>query len=294
MPRRPWGGRKIVDSRGEDPEAEQNSPANINKAAMRVLLVLSALAERNSPSEIKTLCTQLGMSRNMVFRALTTLVEQGYVVRDRVGNKYDIGYGVLNLRGHENPEPDIRSICHRFLQELHILTSESVFLSIFAGYNRFNIDGIEAKGPRVTHVQRGRPLPLHITITGRTMLAALTDAEIQDYIDAVTFSDFPEAIAATPEILWDEIKRIREEGFGFSRGETLPGLKLSNFAAFVVHDALGRPHASLTVGGPASRFTLERMNNLLPEMKLIIQRANLALRQFPAHIAFWRGDRPHD
>jgi DNA-binding IclR family transcriptional regulator len=259
-----------------------------NKATIRVLNVLSALAESPQHADIASLCSQLGMSRNMVYRALSTLAEHGYVMRDALSGKYDLGFGVLNLRGKVDPDPDVRSTCRPYLVELHEATGESAFLSIIAGYNRFNIDSVEARGVRVTHVLRGRPLPLHITITGRTLLASLSDAEIGHYICSVDFDEYPDAIASTPDKLQREIAAIRTAGFGFSRGETLAGLAQSNFVAFVVTDGIGRPHAAMTVGGPVERLTAERVEALLPMLNEIVAKANHALRHMPAPHAFWR------
>jgi DNA-binding IclR family transcriptional regulator len=150
-----------------------------NRSTRRVLQVFSRLAGYQRYVGVTELSRDLGMTKNMVHRALSTLVEQGYVVRDADGLLYSIGPGVINFQSREPLEVDVRAMCRPYLQELHALTGESVFFSIIVGRMRVNTDGIEAQGPRITHVNRGRPLPLHITATGRVLLASLTDVQIR-------------------------------------------------------------------------------------------------------------------
>jgi len=57
--------------------------------------------------------------------------------------------------------PDIRSLCAPFLRRLHEITGETVMLSIAVGHNSVVVDGIEGRGPLLSRVTHGRPIPLH-------------------------------------------------------------------------------------------------------------------------------------
>ena len=54
----------------------------LNKATVRVLQVLSSFASEASGFGVTELAVALGMTKNMTYRALTTLVEQGYLSYD--------------------------------------------------------------------------------------------------------------------------------------------------------------------------------------------------------------------
>jgi DNA-binding IclR family transcriptional regulator len=255
-----------------------------NKATARILTVLSAVADHGSSIGVTELSRKLGMTKNMVHRALATLIEHGYLVRDASGQFYELGYGVIQLRGHDTSEPDIRTICRPFLEKVHGLTTESVYLSIIVGRTRINIDAIEARGPRITHVQRGRPLPLHVTVTGRTLLAFLNDIEIDAYISTAQFGDYPDAIVTDGTQVWKHVRAIRDRGYGLSRGESTAGLTTASvFAAFVVVDGQKRPHAALTVGAPAERFSLSQAEKYAPQIVRILEEANRQLHHVPAY-----------
>jgi DNA-binding IclR family transcriptional regulator len=100
-----------------------------NQAAQRVLAVLSCFAGPEPDLGVTELALRLGMNKNMVHRALTTLAAQGYVTRAADRTRYQLGYRVLMLAG-EDDAFDIRALCRPALEELHALTAESVFLSI--------------------------------------------------------------------------------------------------------------------------------------------------------------------
>ena len=111
--------------------ASMGRPRNV--ATLRTLEVLSAFAFGEQTYGVTELSRALGMTKNMVYRALTTLADQGYVTRLTSDSRYALSYGVLGLLNPHFPVPDFRSIAAPYLQELHALNDFTVQLSIRAG-----------------------------------------------------------------------------------------------------------------------------------------------------------------
>ena len=253
-----------------------------NQAALRVLSVLSAFGGPERSLGVTELARRLGMNKNMVHRALTTLATEGYVTRDPSGARYQFGYRVLMLAG-EDDEFDIRALARPVLEELHALTGESVFLSIIVGRSRVNVDWIEARGRRVSASRRGRSVPLHCTKMSRALLACLSNREIAEYLasaEPLTRYDalFPETADATAQDVWDDIARVRRDGFITWSN---PQQYSANYIAFPLLDGHGRPHALVTVGGPLERFGPDRIDGLMPRMRALIA----PLQQQCRHVA---------
>jgi DNA-binding IclR family transcriptional regulator len=253
-----------------------------NQAAQRVLAVLSAFGGPECDLGVTELAQRLGMNKNMVHRALTTLAAFGYLARDTSGTRYQLGYRVLTLAGDDDAF-DIRALCRPALEELHALTGESVFLSIIVGRARVNVDWIEARGRRVSASQRGRSVPLHCTTMSRALLACLDDREVAAYLASaapLTRYDeiFPETAGATAQDVWDDVARVRRDGFVTWRNPQQYG---ANYIAFPLLDGAGRPHALITAGGPLERFGPERIAQLMPPMQAILQ----PLRQHCRNVA---------
>ena len=271
--------------------AGPGSAANIS--TVRVLAVLSQFIGTSRALGVTEISQDLGMTKNMVHRALTTLVRNGYLVRDAGGARYELGFGVLQFLDPSAPEPDIRAICQPFLRSLRQLSGESVFLSIVVGRNRVNVDSIEAPGRLVTHAVRGRAVPLHLTETSRVLLAFLSDAEIDEYIRIATpLTRAPAPGVVTPERLWKDLRAIRKAGYALGHGERRFSERRveATYLAFPVLDAAGRPHAALTVGGPQERFDIAAAEALLPEMRRIVEDANRQARLIPAKPVYLVGE----
>jgi DNA-binding IclR family transcriptional regulator len=258
------------------------APRYRNQAAQRVLAVLSCFAGPEPDLGVTELALRLGMNKNMVHRALTTLTAQGFVTRAADRSRYQLGYRVLTLAGDDDAF-DIRALCRPTLEELHALTAESVFLSIIVGRARVNVDWIEARGRRVSASQRGRSVPLHCTKMSRALLACLDDREIAAYLASaapLTRHDeiFPETAGMTPQDVWDDIARVRRDGFVTWRNPQQYG---ANYIAFPLLDTQGRPHALITVGGPLERFGPARIAELMAPMRAILQ----PVAQHARHVA---------
>jgi len=153
-----------------------------NKAMARILTVLSSFASNRAEFGISELSQHLGMTKNMVFRAIKTLVEQDYVMRDASGQRYQLGFRVLELQNVSSPEPTFRALCAPAMQQIHEMTGETVSLTVRAlDYSVF-IDGIETRKPGVWRLQIGALRPLHANSTGHVFLAFANDAAVTAYI----------------------------------------------------------------------------------------------------------------
>jgi DNA-binding IclR family transcriptional regulator len=259
-----------------------------NQAVSRVLAVLSKFIGPAQIYGVTELSRELGMTKNMVHRALTTLLEAGYVTRDSTGERYQIGYRALMLTGREPENFDIRSLCRPFMEQLHALSGESVFLSIIVGRSRVNIDDITAQGPRVSHISRGRAVPLHCTKMSRVLLAYLSDEEIAEYVRLASplnqLADvFPETVNDTVDGLMADIAQIRRDGSTIWRNPHQYG---ASYVTFPVLDNDRRPHAIITVGGPMERFSEDRIQRLMPAMRTVLEPLDQQARLFPANPVF--------
>ena len=269
-------------------------PRYRNQAAQRVLAVLACFAGPERDLGVTELALRLGMNKNMVHRALTTLAAQGYVARAADRTRYQLGWRVLMLGSDDDGAFDIRALCRPALEDLHALTGESVFLSIIVGRARVNVDWIEARGRRVSASQRGRSVPLHCTTMSRALLACLDDREIAAYLAGaapLTRHDeiFPETAGMSAQDVWDDVARVRRDGFVTWRNPQQYG---ANYIAFPLLDGQGRPHALITVGGPLERFGPQRIAELMAPMQAILEPLRQHARHFSAAPVIIEGAAP--
>lgn len=248
-----------------------------NQAAQRVLNVLDAFSERVEPVTPSELSSELGMSKNMIHRALVLLEDEGLVVRTHAGNSYQIGPRVLTFSTEEDDEEDdVVAIARPYMEQIAELTDESVFLGIIVGRNRVVIDKIEGTGRRVAHSQRGLAVPLHVGQASRMLLAHLSDEEIKAYLRVARplaeYGDlFAAAATETNEHVWADIRTIRDNGYIEWRSPQQYG---GAYIAFPVLDSDNRSQAVISVGAPLERMSEERMEELRPRLQRIMADLN--------------------
>jgi DNA-binding IclR family transcriptional regulator len=254
-----------------------------NQATQRVLAVLMSFADVASPRGVSELSRALGMNKNMVHRALATLVAAGYVTRDISGELYQPAPRLLSLLRGATGESDVVALARPVLERLHDLTRESVYLSIIVGKSRVTVDDIQAEGSRVLRSRRGHPVPLHCTKMSRVLLAHRSDAEIAEYLSAAAplyrAQRFPDPASETEKGVWKDIRAIRQTRDVLWRNPHLSG---AAYAIFPICDAGGKAHAIITIGGPTERFDIPQIEARLPEIRSIIEALEREARLIPA------------
>jgi DNA-binding IclR family transcriptional regulator len=254
-----------------------------NQAATRVLKVLGGFLGHDRPCGVSELARELSFNKNMVHRALTTLLSENLLTRDETGERYQLGYRWFAFAVADASEFDIVALARPCLEQLHALTGESVYLSIIVGRNRVTVDDIQAQGQRVLRSRRGDPVPLHCTKMSRVLLAHLSDEDVDDYLDAASPLERPLAFPDPPSRsrtgVWRDIREIRAVPYVLWRN---PHLSSAAYAILPILDANKRPHAIVTIGGPRERFDLPRIEALLPRIGAIVAPLETHARLFPA------------
>jgi len=250
-----------------------------NRATARVLLILSQFAGDTDSHGVSELSRELGMTKNMIHRALKTLTRYHYLVRDESGTRYQLGPGVLQL-GRLGLEPlNLPVVAAPYMQRMQELTDETVSLAVRTGRTAVTIAGLRGRGDIARRVPFGRYVPLHASPASRAILACLPDAEIDAYLTAGPLERYTSTTLAEPDEIWDEVRLVREQGYARGRGDHVRG---TTGAAFPILASDGTPHGSITIAGPDSRLRAERLDALLPELLRIAAELNRHTQLYPA------------
>ncbi|HLY56739.1 MAG TPA: IclR family transcriptional regulator [Stellaceae bacterium] len=270
--------RSTAAARSRAEAAENGRGKDQNKATARVLTVLSAFATDAEAYGVTELSLRLGMTKNMVHRALTTLLDQGYLVRDEAGQRYELGYRVVELQNPHVPEPDLRSLCAPSIRDFHRVTGETVSLCVRRGDIIVFVDGFETRKPSVWRLEIGDIRPLHSgTASSNVVLAGMPDAEIADYVRRQSPMRLRGGETLDEAVMWAEIGRVRERGYAMIyRPGALPMVSV----AFAIRDPDERVQGSIAVGGPVERFD-RRLKEVLPELEAIVRELNSRTRLYP-------------
>ena len=282
MLKKPGSGQAKKIMQKQLSTAGASAPKSGNLAAARTLNVLSAFAEIDGPAGVTELAVKLGMTKNMIFRALSTLQREGYLVRDDTGRRYELGMRLLELRSHAEEDPDIKALCWPYMEQMAELTGATIFLSVRSRWRQVLIDGIPGRGPLRHRIIRGFSSPLHASVASRALLAHLSDAEIAEYIRLFSpLRRFTDTTIVEPEKLWEEVAVVREKGYAISYGDHIAQ---RSGVAFPILDASGRPHAAVTVSGPLNSVPPSRVAAWLPGLREIAAELNRHSQLYYANV----------
>jgi DNA-binding IclR family transcriptional regulator len=204
------------------------------------------------------------LPRTTVTRMFKALEAESLLRVDSVTGLYDVGPGVLELASLYLTKQDVRRVALPSLWTLARQTGETVNLALQDGLQTISIEQIES--PQAVRVVNwiGRPLPVHVTATGKAWLAFQPAGVVDDVLARLTDRD-GRLPASTERTITDqaelrrELARYRSRGYAEARDELEPWLTA---VAAPIFDSSGAVAATLAVSGPSLRLNAERAREL--------------------------------
>lgn len=232
-------------------EGRQGTVGSVERAADVLLL----FARANRPNlGVTEISTELGLSKAVVHRVLTTLVAKGLLDVETTTRRYVLGPAVVELGAAFLERADVRSLALPTLHELSVRTNETATLSLLRGDERYYIEQVIPDREVKMTVPIGRSFPLHAGGTSKAFLAFLPDDVRRGYLDRARLDGLTDATLTDRRRLEEDLVRIRERGYAVSLGERQNGA--ASIAA-PVFDHGSSPAAVVSVCGPLDRFQHE-------------------------------------
>lgn len=242
-----------------------------DKAFIKGLNLLTALAESREPRSLTSLAQDLDLTKSNVHRMLTTLVEQGFAEQTGENRHYRPTLRLWELGAQILGRLDVVGVAREHMPHLAEGTGETVHLSALYGTEVVYLDKIEGTQAVRSYTQIGARAPAWCVATGKALLAFTPRA-----VDRIAPADF---VAHTSRTLTDlealraALDHIREDGIAYNLGEW----RADVFgAAAPIFDARGTAVAAIGISGPSLRLTeaaLRDHTSLVLETGMTISRA---------------------
>jgi IclR family acetate operon transcriptional repressor len=266
--------------RGRLPKGKKAQTVRPIRSVLRTLELLKALGELGAPAGISELARMLGLSPSTVYRIAYTLQSEGFLSQDRQSGKYAIGPTFVLIAdrwsGRRLLEAKARPVLRRLADELN----ESAGIAVGRDDSVVFTLAEEPRNFLRVHLRVGTPLPLHATAVGKVILASWSDAEVDAFLQNRPLERYTEHTVTSPERLRAELARIRATGLAVNDEEFVPGVRC---LAVPVRDSSGHVVAAMTVAGPASRMTGEKLTRC---QAALVQ----AAREVSAELGYRGGD----
>ena len=223
--------------------------------------VLELLAEKQALT-VSEAARHLDTNRAGSHRFLATLRELGYVEKD-AEERYRLTFRVAELGMKVVNRHDILRVARPYLLKLSEAFNETVNLGHFNGSDILHLDKIDSKEILRMDSEIGSRAPAYCTALGKAVLAHLTEEELGDYLRGVRLrAQGPKTITSRRK-LREEIEQIRSRGYALDDEELVTGLRC---VASPVFDHTEKAMYAVSVSGPATRMTPERIESIHPQL----------------------------
>mgnify|MGYP002762265230 FL=1 len=251
-------------------EENTNSSWRTLKTVKRATEIIRALSELDGAG-VSEVADRVDLSRSSTHSQLATLHEADYLVKD--GGEYRLSFEFLLLGEYVRNN----SLLFQFGRtEADTLADETGhYVHLFTDEDNLGINVYEARGEHAVDydyqtLKLQRREPLHITASGKTILANLSQAEVEAVIQQHGLEQYTENTITDEGTLFEELERIRERGYAINDEEEIVGFQA---VAAPIQTGSDTVIGSISVAGPTRFFDDNELRDEISEQ--VINAANM-------------------
>lgn len=212
---------------------------------------------------VSDLSDKLHLSKSTIHRFLKTLEASELVTQDPITRRYYLGPLILKLASKPFIAHQNLIVCS--FEEMKYLTDlsrETVVLHVRIGLERICLEELQSPENIKYTSGKGFIAPIYTGSAGKVLLSGLEDNELQILLQNIRLIPIGPNTITDKKILLKELEKVRKQGYALSFGERVPGS-----ASISVPVKSYVCPVALSVLGPDNRFSLDKMMNVLKEMK---------------------------
>ncbi|MHB1653151.1 MAG: IclR family transcriptional regulator [Desulfitobacteriaceae bacterium] len=226
----------------------------------KALEILKCFSIKTPELGVSELASRLGLYKSTVHRMIKTLEDQNFIVQNVQNQKYRLGFILFDLGRAVVSNLEVRNVALPYMQDLSVLTKETVTLNIVDNDERVCIEKVESTSSVRDFVQIGLRNPLFIASSGKLLLAYFPFNERERLISEKNLGVTVQGRLIETKALHEELELIVKNGYSFSTNERCIG---TSSLAVPIRNNEGTVIAALSVSGPESRFTVENIDFLI-------------------------------
>lgn len=225
----------------------------------RALGLLEHLAAAERGISLTDLARRARLAPSTTHRLLATLEQQGFAELDTERGLWFVGVRTFVVGNAFLAHRDFIATARPFMRRLMEESGESVNLGILDEGEVVFLSQVECREMMRMFVRLGGRVPAHASGVGKALLAALSEAGVNDLLERRGLQRFTDNTIDAGAILREDLARVRERGYAFDDEEHAVGLRC---VAATLHDELGDPISAISLSGPRARITDQRVDIL--------------------------------
>lgn len=204
-----------------------------------------------------------GLTRATSRRFLLTLVREGYAETD--GKYFRLRPRVLELGFSALSSLSVGEAAQPLIDVLSKKLNETCFVAVLDGSEVLYVASAAAKHRVAIHVPLGSRAPAYAVSTGRVLLAALPEKQLDTYLKQVTLKKLTPNTVTAKAKLKTALRQVAQQEYSLVDQELEIGLRSLSVP---IRNRSGDVVAALNLCCPTVRITIEQMrSDLLTELK---------------------------
>jgi IclR family transcriptional regulator, acetate operon repressor len=233
----------------------RNGGAGHTQALSRGLAVLAALAATEGGATLTTLADKLAMPAPTAHRLLATLAEAGYVQQGAAG-EWLIGVSAFRVGSAFLDHRNLVAQAYPFLKRLMEQSGETTNLAVIDDGEAVTVEQVPCRELMRMSGKLGARSPLHASGVGKAMLAAMDPTASAAVLAQRGLLRHTARTITSADDLSAELRATRARGYAIDDEEHAAGMCC---VAAAIWDENGEPWAAISLAGPTSRITPERV-----------------------------------
>ena len=205
---------------------------------------------------------RVGLHKSTTAGLVNTLQSYSIIEQDKQSGKYQLGIELVRLGSYV--QLDLRDIGSHHVQQIMESTGETANLMIYSDASVIYIDKRESSHSMRICTTIGQRLPMYCTAGGKAILASMSLDEQESIIKGISFERYTKHTIKSINDLRKQLNQVLINGYALDYEELEYELVCVGVA---VHDAKGVPQAALSVSGPKTRMTTEKIEDCYLDLK---------------------------
>jgi DNA-binding IclR family transcriptional regulator len=218
-------------------------PSNSLERALKILEMIGAHQGGLSNKEISR---DLRVATSSCSYILSRLERNGYLARNEVTGRYEIGLKVLALVRGPLQQMHFRRVAEPVLRRLAADTGLEAVIGVLDQDRLLLINRVPSGEFAKLDVDIGSEFPVHATAIGKALLAYCPEEQILHFIERKRLIRLTPKTITSASSLLTELERVRKRGYSISDGEQRPDLRA---IASPIIDSKGGVCAAVAVTG---------------------------------------------
>jgi IclR family transcriptional regulator, acetate operon repressor len=256
-------------------DTDTMSELNGDTPALRLFALLELVASKDEFVSLQSLVEETGLPKPTLHRMLQQLEGAGLLVRQADGRHYGTGTRLRRLAEDLLLNATQHGARHAVLRNLVEEIGESCNVTALSGNEVVYLDRVETPEPLRFYLHAGSRVPAHCSASGKMILSQLSPSQRRKLLGHAPLKQYTPNTVTDLDLLEEELKRVRRDGFALDDEEFLPGLVC---VAVLVPGGASRSNLCVAVQAPVVRVTADKALQFLPAL----QRAASAIADIEA------------